>query len=153
MHLFNGAAEGLGIGKAWGVAGYDTFGSVPTIDLKSANGQGGAGTWQPISSTDVTTIVFRVDFNANANDNVTIWLNPNLTLTEAAQSTSLTTTLSGDCTFDKFYLREGGAGSGWTFSNVAIADTSTSTGFFAVPEPSAALLGGLGMLALLRRRR
>ena len=37
-----------------------------------------------------------------------------------------------------------------TFSNIAIY-TGNDTPF--VPEPSAALIGGLGVLALLRRRR
>lgn len=152
MSLYNGGAEGPGFGKASGFGGYSSFATVGTYDFKSANGQSGAGTWQPISSSDTTTIVIKIDFVAGANDNVTVWLNPNLTLTEAAQSASLTTYLSGDCTFNNVQLREFGQGSGWNFSNIAIADSSTSTGFF-VPEPSAALLGGLGMLALLRRRR
>ena len=47
-----------------------------------------------------------------------------------------------------------------TFTSNSPALTGTTNGYFggtfkfdAVPEPSAALLGGLGMLALLRRRR
>ena len=38
-----------------------------------------------------------------------------------------------------------------TFDNLVIGTTMADVD--AIPEPSAALLGGLGMLALLRRRR
>lgn len=46
-----------------------------------------------------------------------------------------------------------GVDSGWSF---AIDNTGTNgflTATYVIPEPSAALLGGLGLLALLRRRR
>ena len=38
-------------------------------------------------------------------------------------------------------------------NHTAIDNLSINGTFTAVPEPSAALLGGLGLLALLRRRR
>ena len=38
-----------------------------------------------------------------------------------------------------------------SFDNLVIATTMAEVG--AIPEPGTALLGGLGMLALLRRRR
>lgn len=51
----------------------------------------------------------------------------------------------------------------WTFSGVNVNDNETSNAtaatpfpigtFTVIPEPSATLLGGLGLLALLRRRR
>ncbi|MCB1132062.1 MAG: PEP-CTERM sorting domain-containing protein, partial [Verrucomicrobiae bacterium] len=86
-------------------------------------------------------------------DNITVWLNPNLALTEAAQSPSLTTNFFANASFDEIRLREGGGGNGWTFSDIVIAGNSTDTGFFAVPEPSAALLGAFGLIGLLRRRK
>lgn len=156
MSFYDGVSEHLGIGNGWDPYAYSAFsGGLPggNLDLNSATPDPGV-TYQQVRSTDITTFVFRVDFNSEANDNITVWLNPNLALTEAAQSPSLTTSFSADANFDTIYLREGGNnGSGWTFSNIAIAENAIDTGFFAVPEPSAALLGGLGMLALLRRRR
>jgi hypothetical protein len=153
MSFFDGVTENLGVGNGWDPYAYSAFGPGGNIDLKSATPEPGE-VYQLVRSTDMTTIVIRVDFNSLANDNITVWLNPNLSLTEAAQSASLTTNFFANATFNNIYLREGGGGDGWTYSNFAIAENSTDTGFFApVPEPSAALLGGLGMLALLRRRR
>jgi hypothetical protein len=140
------------VGNGWGAWAYSAFGTGNT-DLNNPDPATSPYSIKLVESTDITTFVFRVDFNSLANDDVTVWLNPNLSLTEAEQSASLTTSFNADATFTNIFLREGGGGDGWTFSNIAIAENSTDTGFFAVPEPSAALLGGVGMLALLRRRR
>jgi hypothetical protein len=153
MSFFDGGAEHLGVGNGWDPYAYSAFNTtVGNKDLNSATPETGE-TYQHVKPTDMTTIVLRVDFNSFANDNITVWLNPNLSQTEAAQSAALTTYFDADANFDTIYLREGGGGDGWTFSNFAIAENSTDTGFFAVPEPSAVLLGSFGLLALMRRRR
>ena len=84
----------------------------------------------------MTTIVYKVSYNAGGNDSVTVWLNPNLSLTEAEQNPALVTTFQANATFTEIHLREGGGGAGWTYSNIAIADTAWDTGFFAVPSDS-----------------
>lgn len=155
MSFFYQGGENLGVGNGWDPWAYSAFsGGLPggNLDLNSANPEPGQ-TYQQVRSTDTTTIVIRVDFNSFANDNITVWLNPNLSLTEAAQNPSLTTSFSANATFDTIYLREGGGGGGWTYTSFSIAENATDTGFFAVPEPSAALLGAFGLLGILRRRR
>lgn len=43
--------------------------------------------------------------------------------------------------------------SSFSFGSTGASDRASAAAFVAIPEPSAALLGGLGLLALLRRRR
>lgn len=164
MSFYYLGGENLGIGNGWDPYAYSAFsGGVPggNIDLKSATPEPGE-IYQHVRSSDTTTIVFRIDFNSGigANDNVTVWLNPNLSLTEAAQNPLKVTTFTANANFDTVMLREGDDGvgidnpAGWTFSNVIIAENSSDTGFFAaVPEPSSAMFCALGGIALLRRRR
>lgn len=152
MQFYESGVERLGIGNGWDPYAYSAYNTtVGNLDLKSATPEPST-TYQEVRSTDMTTIVFRVDFVSGGNDNITAWLNPNLGLTEAAQSSSLTTNFFANATFNDILLREGGGGGGWSFSAIAIAENSTDTGFF-VPEPSAALLGAFGLVGLLRRRR
>jgi autotransporter-associated beta strand protein len=142
MSFFDGGNEHLGVGNGWYAWAYSCFGTA-NLDLKSAAPEPG-NTYQLVRSTDVTTIVIRVDFNSGANDNVTVWLNPNLALSEAAQDPALTTTFTANADFDTIYLREGGGGGGWTYSDFAIAENSTDAGFFAVPLTTSTWDGGGG---------
>jgi autotransporter-associated beta strand protein len=142
MSFFDGGNEHLGVGNGWGAWAYSCFGTA-NLDLRSATPDPGQ-TYQQVRSTDVTTIVIRVDFNSGANDNVTVWLNPNLSLTEAAQNPALTTTFTANADFDTIYLREGGGGGGWTYSDFAIAENATDAGFFAVPLTTSTWDGGGG---------
>jgi autotransporter-associated beta strand protein len=142
MSFYDLGNEHLGVGNGWDPYAYSAFGPGGNIDLKSATPEPG-NTYQLVRSTDVTTIVIRVDFNSEANDNITVWLNPNLSLTEAAQNPALTTTFSADANFDTIYLREGGNnGNGWAFSDIAIAENATDAGFFAVPLTTSTWDGG-----------
>jgi uncharacterized protein (TIGR03382 family) len=87
-----------------------------------------------------------------ANDSATIWFNPNTSLTEAQQPAGITTIRTGlgtNDTFDEIRLRAGNNAGATTFSDIKIQDTTA----FAIPEPSSAVLGAIGLLALVRRRR
>ena len=158
MQLFDGAVEKLGVGNGAGNWSYSAFNAEggASLDLNSATPEPGK-VHQRVRLTDVTTIVFRIDYNDGANDAVTVWLNPDLSLTEAAQSPTLRTTFSADATFTEVRLREGGPGGGWSFSDMAIATYGADPGFFApVPEPAtAALIGVVGVVgaAFATRRR
>ena len=136
MQFWENGGERLGIGNNWGAHAYSVWNTTGgNMDLKSATPAAGQ-TFEYVKAADVTTIVFKISFTAGGNDSVTVWLNPNLSLTEAEQNPALVTTFQANATFNEIHLREGGPGAGWTFSNIAIADTAWDTGFFAVPSDS-----------------
>ncbi|TAE77177.1 MAG: hypothetical protein EAZ65_01735 [Verrucomicrobia bacterium] len=133
MSFFDGGNEHLGIGNGWNPWAYSAFGLNGNIDLNSASPEPGQN-YQLVRATDTTTIVFRVDFNSAADDNVTVWLNPDLNLAESEQNPALVTNFAANADFDRLYLREGGGnGNGWTFSDIAIAENATDPGFFGEP--------------------
>lgn len=85
-------------------------------------------------------------------DNGTTWQQFGSTVTqnEAADSTFRTSNYTGSVSGTSILLRfapTGGTG------NIHINDIQVTGGIVPVPEPSVVLLGGLGVLALLRRRR
>lgn len=144
MSFFEGGNENLGIGNGWNPWAYSAFsGGLPggNLDLKSGTPEPNA-TYQQVRGTDVTTMVIRVDFNSGANDNITVWLNPDLALPEAAQNPALTTAFTANANFDTIYLREGGGGGGWKYSDFAIAEKATDSGFFALPTTTSTWDGG-----------
>lgn len=144
MSFFDQGNEHLGVGNGWDAWAYSAFGPGVNADLKSATPEPG-NTYQHVRATDITTIVFRVGFNSGANDNITVWLNPNLALTEAQQDSALTTTFTANADFDTIYLRESGnAGGGWTYSDFVIAENATDAGFFAAPTTTSIWDGGGG---------
>ncbi len=147
MNFFLEDAEGLGVGNAWAPHAYSAWNSTGgNVDLNSAQREAGVN-WQYVRATDITVIAFRVDYVPGGADQVKVWLNPDFSLAEEAQDPALTTTFEANASFDNIRLRHGNTGS-WDFRDIVIADSWTS-----VPEPAATLLGGLGLLGLLRRRR
>jgi signal transduction histidine kinase len=102
------------------------------------------------------TIVFKVQYQPDDKDLVTVWLDPDLGpgATEASQMESLTTKFSADASFNQIRLRHGGGGGGWTFSEMAIA---TSFSDFVVDESGiksghAGLIIGRGQLPFTFRK-
>ncbi len=138
FELYEGETERLAVGnalKAWAYSAFNisetgqSNSSTGYIDLRSAKPEpSGVGTYftyeLPHSGLEVT-IVFKVQYVADGNDLVTVWLNPDLGpgATESAQSTNLITQFHANAAFDVIRLRHGGGGGGWIFSEMAIATT------------------------------
>jgi hypothetical protein len=124
-----------------------------TADKWTLNYGGGSASSSTGGMTVNTTalLVFRVDFAAGATDTVSLWVNPTLGGTPGTadasrtgitfsglQNLNLRPTVANAMTIDELRM-------GTSYADV--------TPFTAVPEPSAAALSSLGLLALLRRRR
>lgn len=102
---------------------------------------------QPVVINTLVNFIFKLD---QASNSITVWMKPNVALTESDQAPGMTTVLTGLGTsdeFDSINLRGNGS---TTFSNISIRNDSP---FAPVPEPSSSLLSILGVLALLRRNR
>lgn len=139
--LYNGSTEQLLIGKAW----------PGPYEWRAGTGGGLVGPASPVSSLNLTTVLARVTLNTSGNDTLDVWLNPADMSSESALGAASITRTDADLNFDRVRLR-GGSGAGgtesWQFDNLVISTTLAE-----VPEPSSVLLGGLGVLALIRRRR
>jgi predicted extracellular nuclease len=129
---------------------------------------GNTGNTTPSYAT--ATVSSNSVINFNGNDSIVLWTGTTFTTSSIVDAIGFTN--SGNEGVDKSFVRLN-ADQGWnttTGSNVldfstvwsqialatvndATAGTEARLGFSAIPEPSAALLGGIGLLALLRRRR
>lgn len=159
LALNGGATQTLFVGKTFWDWPYDTYApslfdpnnyNAADIYLNSATPEAGAA-YQYIRDTDVTTTIICVQYIPGTNDVVTIWLNPDLTVSESSQSTNLITSFQNNCSFSEVDLLNinydggtaaGGAGSGvWVYSDVVIATTGAEIGF---PPPGAAQIQASG---------
>jgi ligand-binding sensor domain-containing protein/signal transduction histidine kinase len=142
FQLFEGASERLAVGnslKAWAYSAFNTAQTGPSnnvpgdFDLNSSRPEspraGVFFSYELPRRGYERTIVFKVQYVPGGDDQVTVWLNPDLTegASETNQLPSLTTTFTANAAFDEIHLRHGGGGGGWTFSDMAIA---TSFGDF-----------------------
>lgn len=137
---------------------YDAFGGGEVIRMQqTAEGSGfrltdasnnvldNGGSVPGLTGSDTVLLVWKVDFNANADDQMTLWVDPT---SESSSSISLST--ATDLGFNQFQVRNLAGGEfvdeirfGTTFDAVAI------------PEPAmfGLLLATLSGAVLLRRRR
>ncbi|MEY4245511.1 MAG: hypothetical protein RLZZ245_3096 [Verrucomicrobiota bacterium] len=144
----NGGNYNWQVLDAAGVAGggYDTIAITGTLDLSSLTAGGfGINLWS-LASTGP-------DVNGNALNFVAT---NNYSWTLASASTEITGFDAANF-FINVGANNGTAGFGNALDDGAFSVTQSGNNlmlnFTAVPEPSASLLGGLGLLALLRRRR
>ncbi len=145
FQLFEGDAERLGVGNSLKAWAYSVFNAAETGPSNKVSGDLDLSTARPESSAPGVflpyelprrgierTIVFKVKYVPGGDDQVTVWLDPDLApgATEAGQAPELTTKFAANGSFDQIRLRHGGGGGGWTFSDMEIA---TSFNDFVAP--------------------
>jgi predicted extracellular nuclease len=157
--------------------GYKTNGApTQTVSLSGSLAAGASFVYGNTANTTPTYMVGNATannnnvINFNGNDSVGLWTGATFSTVSLVDAVGFTN--SGNEGVDKSFVRIS-SGTGWNttagsdildFSAVwqqvtlvAVSDATAGTdarlGFSSIPEPRAALLGGLGILALLRRRR
>lgn len=149
--LFDGGTEVLGIGKHNGAWAYSVFGQVGTRDLNSANHEDGA-TYEFVGDTDTHLVVVKLDYKTDADDQISIWFDPDMSLSEADQLSSLLTTwTTSDVSFDSIQFR---GGMGFYYDEFRMGGSWEVLRNSQVPEPSTwgMLLLGVCSLGLAARK-
>ena len=156
--LYLDGAEVLGLGQFSGASAFSGFAKSPSgrnFDLNSANHEATAA-YEWVDNDD-HLIIARIDFNPDSTDILTVYFDPDLTLSEAEQDAALKTVLEGyNLAFDQIIFRNGAA---WDYDEFRMGLTWDSIVGAAnnpdVPEPStwALLILGSAGLALIHRRK
>ena len=163
----------LGIGNAWNAWGYSAFNAVETGFGNAKEGEFDLNSKLPeVTKLSVfepprfgvqRTIVVRVQFIPGENDQITVWLDPDLSAgsDELQMTLNQTTTFRADASFDQILLSHRGGGNGWRIGNLAIAtqfeDLNDAylwqkTWFIALGVAVvSALIGSLGWFNVRRR--
>ena len=146
LQFFEGATEKFGVGNSLKAYGYSAFNTLEQgtnnkvsgdMDLRSASPEafetGKIVSYELPRRGQQRTIVFKVQYVPSGEDNVTVWMNPDITpgATEENQPEQLTTHFKADGKFDAIHLRHNGSGGGWYFDDVEVA---TSFNDFIVPR-------------------
>ena len=123
----------LGIGNAWDAWGYSVFHAAQKgfgnqdkgeFDLNSEIHEFTGRSFFESPRFEVKrTIVIRVQFIPGEDDQITVWLQPNLRAgsDELRMTPDQTTTFRANASFDQILLSHRGAGNGWRIGNLEIA--------------------------------
>ena len=156
----------LGIGNAWNAWGYSAFHAAEMgfgnetegeFDLDSEMPEvSNLSRFEPPRYGVQRTFVVRVQFIPKGNDQITVWMEPDLRAgsDELRMTRNQTTTFRADASFDRILLSHRGGGHGWRIGNLAIATQFEDlTDPFAWQDPwfislslalVSTLIGGLG---------
>ncbi|MBQ3349360.1 MAG: PEP-CTERM sorting domain-containing protein [Thermoguttaceae bacterium] len=156
--LYRDGAEIFGLAQVNGYSAYSGFLKDPNtlnFDLNSANHESGVA-YEWVDNED-HLIIARIDFNPDSTDLLTIYFDPDLSLSEAEQDEALKTVKEGfNLSFDEIRFRNGGAT--WFYDEFRMGltwDALLGKSDPSVPEPSTwalLILGSAGLL-LIRRRK
>ena len=145
--LYRGSKEVLGIGSygnsdLLSLFYYDSNNKQTTLSLRD-----GTNTLDE----DTHLFIAKIEYNADGLDDLTVFLDPDLSLSEAEQADSVVSTMQGDFSFDTITLRNGAT---TFYDEFRMALSWGGLQNYQVPEPStfALLLGGVFTLGFLRRR-
>lgn len=125
LHFYNGNNERLLIGNNWGSVNWS---------YDAANWGSGNLSEFAVVLGEWHTFVIKTVFVAGGPDNVSVWLDPNLAVTESGQ-TNAPQGILADVTFDNIHLRAGNDAASATYSNIIISATSP----FAASVPQGVL--------------
>ncbi len=129
LETYNAGQEVLLVGNNWLSVNWSIFDNDPSnnVDFSPATPVlAGVDDWH--------TFVEKIQFSSGGNDNVTIWMDPDLTKSEAAQTGTHIILSSEDKSFDSIHLRCGNGSAMATYSNIVLSASSTGVGF-AAPAP------------------
>lgn len=140
LTFYNGGSEKQLIGNTWPGTGHDKWGTNgATISL--------------VSSVGVKTGVAKITLGAGATSMIEVWVGATGSPVDVSGPALLTATGRELAGVDGIRIlgQDFGGDPGQSIDNLVIGTTMGDVP--AIPEPSTALLGALGMLALLRRKR
>jgi signal transduction histidine kinase len=136
LQFFENDTEKFGVGNSLKAYGYSAFNTAEQgannnvfgdVDLRSGSPEafeaGKIVTYELPRRGQSRTLVFKVQYVPGGDDNVTVWMNPDLTpgATEENQPETLTTHFKANGKFTAVHLRHNGNGGGWYFSELEIA--------------------------------
>ena len=141
LELYRDDAEVLLVGNSWASEKY-SYAAMGSADIN------GAGT----VDTNAHFFVIKIDYNGGANDNVTLFFDPDPSVAEGSQPGGIQTSISGNASFDFIHLRAGNTDKPWEYDEIRLGTTWASV--TPIPEPSQiSLIAGSLVAFLLRRRR
>ncbi|TWT82989.1 cytoplasmic alpha-amylase [Planctomycetes bacterium CA13] len=120
LQLWESGNEGLGFGNRFGTEFWSAFGAA-SDPFKSSN-HDVASESETIAENVARTFLVRVQYQAGADDAVTVWMQPGDVLDDL-QDSDATTSFTADASFDQLRLRLGSdhGAAIWTFSNIFVA--------------------------------
>ena len=114
VQLYDGGTEVLGIGNNFGAWAYSLFGISGDVDLTNNSAA------FLLMDNSVHLFVARIDYVSGADDTVTVWMDPDISVGEGSQGNLYRRTFTGNARFNRIALRSGSNNNdnSWDFDEV-----------------------------------